>query len=115
MSDFANLSAAVDKLEPVEGVTMLNVYDLPDMLVHILTEVMRGRSLTVAELAELLLLTAVESEQLGDLLVNKGFLQSRQQASLSPGEQVKMYQVQFERPKRRNMSSAVWDKLDLGA
>lgn len=104
---------AVERTEPVQGVTLLNVYDLPDTLVHILTEVMRGRSLKVVEFAEMLGITAVEGEQLGDLLASKGFLQIRTQVDLSQGGQLKMYRVQFERPKRRNMSSTIWDKLDL--
>lgn len=113
--NFEMLVAAVEKLDPVQGVTLLNVYDLPEALVHILTEVMRGRSLSVVEFAEVLGFTAVEGEQLGDLLADKGFLQARTQVDLAAGGQVKIYRVQFERPKRRNMSSKVWDKLDLGS
>jgi hypothetical protein len=114
--DFAAVLEMVGRLDEVEGVTMLNVYELPEGLAHILTEVMRGRSLTVAEFGEVLSLTAVQAEQLGDLLVRKGFLQTRQQMDDgADGEAgTKFYRVQFERPKRRNMSSAVWDKLDLG-
>ncbi len=111
--DFRLLWDAVEQLEPVQGVTLLSVYDLPDALVHILTKVMRGRSLTVVEFAEMWGITAVEGEQLGDLLASKGFLQARTRVDLSHGGQLKTYRVQFERSKRRNMSSTVWDKLDL--
>jgi hypothetical protein len=114
--NFAAVLEMVGRLDEVEGVTMLNVYELPEGLAHILTEVMRGRALTVGEFGEVLSLTAVQAEELGDLLVRKGFLQMRQQPDEAVGgELAKFYRVQFERPKRRNMSSAVWDKLDLGA
>lgn len=111
--DFETLLTAVTELSPVKGVTLLNVYDLPDELAHVLTEVMRGRSLSVADFAETLSFTAVQAEQVGDVLVEKGFLQVRQRPDLLEGGQIKMYRVQFERPKRRNLSSKVWDKLDL--
>ena len=111
--NFDDLFVAVESLEPVSGVTLLNVYDLPDGLAHVLTEVMRGRMLSVAEFADVLAVAPEKAELLGDLLVSKGFLQLRQRSAPDVDKPLKLYRVQFERTQRHNLSSKVWDNLDL--
>lgn len=111
--NFDDLLVAVESLEAVSGVTLLNVYDLPDELAYILTEVMRGRMLSVAEFADVLAVAPEKAESLGDLLVAKGFLQLQERPAPDIDKPLKVYRVQFERTRRHNLSSKVWDNLDL--
>ncbi|MCB0033188.1 MAG: hypothetical protein KDE51_04185 [Anaerolineales bacterium] len=103
-----DLVVKVQEVDSVQGVTLLNVLELPEPLVKVLTEVMRHRAMTLTDFAQALgIADEAEAQILADLLVEKGFLRTVKQRQESVA-----YRVRFDFSTGRGMSSSVWDSFD---
>jgi hypothetical protein len=96
---FAKLQQALAHLEQVKGVTPVEILELPSPLDEIVRGMMRSGGLTLEELASKLELTTEEARQLGDLLIEKGFLKTEERQE-NGGV---LYKVYFARMRGRNI------------
>jgi hypothetical protein len=101
------IEAKLNELDPVRGVTLMNVLELPEPVAKVLREVMRLRSVSLPQFAEALALGEGEASQLADVLVEKGFLRLQQR----PSEATPTYRVRFDHSGGRGLASSVWDSF----
>jgi len=78
MTAFADLQRQLAELAPVKGIAPVDILQLPAAITPAVRKMMR-HGLTLAELAQELDLSLDQARQVGDLLVDKGFLTSQQQ------------------------------------
>ena len=89
----------LNKRSKVEGITPLDVMELPEPLRTAMNKLMRKGSMTVGGLALELNIETVEARELGQTLVEKGFLHLGEQKT--DGEIV--YRVRLGRTRGRSM------------
>lgn len=107
--DARELAGKVRAVDPVRGVTLLNVLELPEPVAKLITEVMRRRKVTLAEFAEALGLNEGGAQTVCHLLVEKGFLR----VIGSPSDDAELvYRVRFDHSSGRGLASSVWDSLE---
>ena len=99
------LQAKVSELDPVRGVTLMNVLELPEPLAKVLREVMRLRSVSLPQFAEALEMSEPEAGLLAAVLVDKGFLRLYQRSA----EETPTYRVRFDHNDGRGLASSIWD------
>lgn len=102
------LRAKVSELDPVKGITLLNVLELPEPLARVLREVIRLRSVSLPQFAEALMLDETNAGALADMLVEKGFLRLIER----PSDNVPVYRVRFDHTGGRGLASAIWDSFE---
>lgn len=100
MENFDALLGKLAKLEKVNGITPVDILQLPHPLDNIVKEMMRKGGMTLAELAARLDLSMAETRRLGAVLIEKGFLQSEDRKE-SEGV---VYKVYLARIRGRNIS-----------
>ena len=99
MIAFADLQRQLAELAPVKGIAPVDILQLPAAITPAIRKMMR-HGLTLAELAQELDLSLDEARQVGDLLVDKGFLTSQQQGD--SGDTI--YKVYFARMRGQNIA-----------
>jgi hypothetical protein len=99
MTAFADLRQQVAGLAPVKGITPVDVLQLPGSLAAAVRKMMRS-AMPLAELADELALPPAQAREICDLLVEKGYLTSQEQAA--GGEVV--YKVYFARMRGHNIA-----------
>lgn len=99
MIAFADLQRQLAELAPVKGIAPVDILQLPAAITPAIRKMMR-HGLTLAELAQELDLSLDEARQVGDLLVDKGFLTSQQQGD--SGDTI--YRVYFARMRGQNIA-----------
>ncbi len=99
MIAFADLQRQLAELAPVKGIAPVDILQLPAAVTPAVRKMMR-HGLTLADLAQALDLSLDEAHQVGDLLVEKGFLTSQQQGD--SGDLV--YKVYFARMRGQNIA-----------
>jgi hypothetical protein len=108
---FDRLQRELRKRSKVEGITPADVMDLPKPLRAVMNKIMREGSMTLSDLTTELKLKTGEARQLGQTLVDKGFLTSTERAA--DGEVV--YRTHYARKARkrgRGVPLDVWKALD---
>ena len=101
------IHAKLSELDPVRGVTLMNVLELPEPVAKVLREVIRQRTVTLLQFAEALALDEGQAGQLATVLVEKGFLRLQQR----PSEDTPSYRVRFDHSGGRGLASTVWDSF----
>jgi hypothetical protein len=96
---FEHIQQELNKRSKVEGITPLDVMELPEPLRTAMNKLMRKGSMTVGELAVELNIEMVEARQLGQMLVEKGLLSLVEQKA--DGEIV--YRVRLGRTRERSV------------
>jgi hypothetical protein len=99
MIAFADLQRQLAELAPVKGIAPVDILQLPDAVTPAVRKMMR-HGLTLAELAQELDLSADQARQVGDMLVEKGFLASQQPGDF--GDII--YKVYFARMHGQNIA-----------
>ena len=99
MIAFADLQRQLADLAPVKGIAPVDILQLPAAITPAVRQMMR-HGLTLAELAQELDLSLDRARQVGDLLVDKGFLTSQQQGD--SGDTI--YRVYFARMRGQNIA-----------
>ncbi len=92
----------------VEGITMADVLELSEPLSTALRKMTVAGSMSLHELATELMLSAVETRQVGEVLVEKGFVSSKSERVSTEVT----YQINLARTRSRDLPSAVWQALD---
>lgn len=98
MTAFADLQQQLAQLQPVKGIAPVDVLSLPDALATVVRKMMRG-GMTLALLAAELGLPLDQARQVGDVMVEKGYLTSEGAAS----DDV-TYRVYFARMRGQNIA-----------
>jgi hypothetical protein len=96
---FEHIQQELNKRSKVEGITPLDVMELPEPLRTAMNKLMRKGSMTVGELAAELNIEMVEARQLGEMLVAQGLLSLVEQKA--DGEIV--YRVRLGRTRGRSV------------
>jgi hypothetical protein len=99
MISFTDLQRQLAALAPVKGIAPVDILQLPAAITPAVRKMMR-HGLTLAELAQELDLSLDQARQVGDLLVDKGFLTSQQQGD--SGDTI--YKVYFARMRGQNIA-----------
>jgi hypothetical protein len=99
MIAFTDLQRQLAELAPVKGIAPVDILQLPAAITPAVRKMMR-HGLTLAELAQELDLSLDQARQVGDMLVDKGFLTSQQQGD--SGDTV--YKVYFARMRGQNIA-----------
>jgi len=99
MIAFADLQRQLAELAPVKGIAPVDILQLPAAITPAVRKMMR-HGLTLAELAQELDLSLDRARQVGDLLVDKGFLTSQQQGDRDDT----IYKVYFARMRGQNIA-----------
>jgi hypothetical protein len=99
MIAFADLQRQLADLAPVKGIAPVDILELPDAVTPAVRKMMR-HGLTLTELAQELELSADQARQVGDMLIEKGFLTSQQQGD--SGDLI--YKVYFARMRGQNIA-----------
>lgn len=71
---FELLCKELEQREPVQGISIADVIEFPAPLSGTIRRMVRGRSMSVAEIAADLGLTVIESGRLAELMVDKGLV-----------------------------------------
>ncbi len=98
MTAFADLQQQLAQLKPVRGIAPVDVLSLPDVLATVVRKMMRG-GMTLSALAGELGLPLDQARQVGDVMVEKGYLTS--EGAESDGV---TYRVYFARMRGRNIA-----------
>jgi hypothetical protein len=98
MTTFAELEQQLAQLRPVKGIAPVDVLGLPDSLASSVRKMMRG-GMTLSALADELGLPLDQARQVGETLVEKGYLTS--EGAESDGV---MYKVYFARMRGHTIS-----------
>lgn len=108
---FDRLQQELKKRSKVEGITPADVMDLPEPLRTVMNKIMRKGSMTLSELAAELKLKTAEAHRLGQILVEKGFLNS----TGGKADSEIVYRTHFARKARKRghgLPLDVWKALD---
>jgi len=98
VATFEMLKQRLVDLDRVNGITPVEVLDLPEGL-HVAVRKMLKGPMTLGEFARELNLPVEETRQIGDLLVAKGFLQAEELIA----DGAIRYRVHFARMRSRNI------------
>lgn len=99
MADFADLQRELAALAPVKGIAPVDILELPPAVTPAVRKMMR-RALTLSELAAELDLNLEEAQQVGEILVEKGFLTSQREGDLADP----IYKVYFARMRGQSIA-----------
>lgn len=98
MTTFADLQQQLAQLQPVKGIAPVDALSLPGALAAVIRKMMRG-GMTLSVLAGELGLSLDEARQVGDMMVEKGYLTC--EGSESDGVRYKVY---FARMRGHNIA-----------
>ncbi len=98
MTAFADLLQQLAQLQPVKGIAPVEVLSLPDSLAAVVRKMMRG-GMTLSALADELGLPLDQAQQVGDVMVAKGYLTSEGAES-----DCVTYRVYFARMRGQNIA-----------
>ncbi len=97
MTTFEALRHQLNGIRQVNGVTPVDILQLPEDL-HAVVRKMLKRTMSAEELGAELLLPADQARAIGDLLVDKGFLQTE-----TPVDGAVRYKILFTRMHTHNI------------
>jgi predicted ArsR family transcriptional regulator len=98
MADFESLQQTLAQLDRVEGVTVVDIMKLPSPLDVVLKRMLK-EALSLSTLAAELQLSAEQTRQVMDLLIEKGFVKAEDQSDHG-GE---VYKIYFARTRKLNL------------
>ena len=98
MTTFADLEQQLAQLQPVKGIAPVDVLSLPDSLAAVVRKMLRG-GMTLSALADELGVSLEQARQVGDALVEKGYLTT--EGAENDGVTYKVY---FARMRRQNIA-----------
>ena len=104
---FEQLLSELASRPVVQGITMIDVLDMPAPLDSVLRRMLREGALSVGRLAQELGLTEDQARMLGALLVEKGIMTAEQPASGEPA-----YRVRFAAARQRRLPAKLLDGLE---
>jgi len=107
---FDRLQRELEKRSKVEGITPADAIGLPEPLRTAMNKIMRKGSMTLSELTAELNLKAAKARRLGEILIEKGFLNSTERKT--DGEIVYRTRFAKSRKRGRGVPLDVWEKLD---
>jgi hypothetical protein len=104
------LRRELENLSKVEGITPADVMNLPEPLRSGINKIMHEGSVTLSEFAAELKLEIAETRQLGQMLIEKGFLVATE--AQADGEI--LYHARFAKSRKRvrGLPRDIWEKLD---
>jgi GAF domain-containing protein len=107
---FDRLQRELKERSKVEGITPADAMDLPEPLRTAMNKIMRKGSMTLSDLTVELNLKTVETRRLGQMLIEKGFLNSTERKA--DGEIV--YRAHFAKSRKRGggVPLDIWKALD---
>jgi hypothetical protein len=113
LTTFQDLQQQLAKVQPVKGIAPVDVLSLPDSLASVVRKMMRG-GMTLSALADELGLPLDQARQVGDAMVEKGYLTSEgatsegvtSEGATSEGATSEgvTYKVYFARIRRQNIA-----------
>lgn len=99
MDKFELLCQELAKLDKVKGITPVDVLSLPNPLDNVLRKMIRQGPMTLTELADDVGLSPAEAQRLGEILIEKGFLQAEERRQDSDI----VYKIYFARMRTHNI------------
>jgi hypothetical protein len=107
---FDRLQRELKKRSKVEGITPADAMDLPEPLRTAMNKIMRKGSMTLSELTTELNLKTAKTRRLGEILIEKGFLNSTERKA----DDEIVYRTRFAKSRKRGRGVPldVWEKLD---
>ena len=103
------LQRELKNLPKVEGITLADVMNLPEPLRSGINKIMREGSVTLSEFAAELKLETAETRQLGQMLMEKGFLVATEPQA--DGEILYRPRFAKSRNRVRGLPDDIWEKL----
>jgi len=104
---FEQLLSELANRPVVQGITMIDVLDMPVPLDGVLRRMIREGELSLGRLAQELALAEDQVRTLGALLVEKGIVTAEQPADGEP-----VYRVRFAAARRRPLPARLLDGLE---
>ena len=98
MTDFEELRQQLVRLSRVNGVTPLDILNLPAPIDALVSKMLKG-AMNLDAMAEELALPVDETRRLADILVESGYLDTEEVA----GEGVPVYKVYFAPMRKHNL------------
>ena len=105
--DIETLLHEIEKLDPSEGISLLDVLELSEPLAKLIRVMIRTRPLTAAQLAAKLDLQPEAAAQITQLMADKGFLKV-----VSTKNETIQYRARFHDSGERGFANSVWDSFD---
>ena len=105
MGLFDHIQSEIENREKREGITPADLLDLPPKLRHLMNRITRQGEMTKDDAAEILEETPEQASQRLDALVEKGYLQRREE----DGEWI--YQTRFAHTRGRDIPVGIWSAL----
>jgi len=105
---FEQLLSELANRPVVQGITMIDVLDMPVPLDGVLRRMIREGELSLGRLAQELALAEDQVRTLGALLVEKGIVTAEQPAGGEP-----VYRVRFAAARRRPLPARLLDGLEV--
>lgn len=106
MGIFDHIQSEVEARERQEGITLADLLDLPTPLRRLMNRITRERELTVEAAAEHLGESSVNTRQMLDGLVEKGYLEREKR------EEGWVYRTRFARKRGREIPAGIWSALE---
>ena len=103
MTTFADLQQRLAQVTPVQGCAPVDILSLPDSLAAVVRKMMRG-GMTLSALAGELSLPLDQARQVGDVMVEKGYLTSEGLTGEGTESDGVMYRVHFATMRGRNIA-----------
>ena len=102
---FDELMHALEQVDPVEGVTPIDVLDLPDPLGRVFGHLVRKGWMTSVDLAAEMGLQEYQARQVAELMVRKGFLlKEARDDENQPATRPPVYRPYFVRMRKRDIT-----------
>jgi hypothetical protein len=94
MVDFESLRTKLDDVPKVNGISPMDVLDLPDPLGGIIRRMIREKSMSLPEFAEALDLPSSQAEMIGERMVQKGYFEKEE-------HEIVIYKVKYAQKRKR--------------
>ena len=105
MDKYQVMYQELQEIPSVDGIAPTDVLSLPEHFERLLRTLMRKGSMTVEEVANELDLPVNQAQNLGDVLIEKGYLR----AEGGGPDTGPVYRVYFARVRKRNIPAGLFD------
>jgi predicted ArsR family transcriptional regulator len=109
MGIFGRIQSEIEAQEKQEGITLADLLDLSAPLRRLMGRITREGEMTVEAAAELLGESPANARKTLDALVEKGYLERKQQ------RESWVYRVRFARKRGRDIPVGIWSALEQRA
>ncbi len=106
-SIFHTLQQEINARDKVQGISQLDILNLPPPLDSTLNSITRRGVITLSEFSQDLDMAQEQGENLAKLLVKKGYLR------VVEHEDELAYKVRYAPKRKRKVPTKVWDALDF--